>query len=144
MKVPESSREKGEKRSGTSQSPGRRVRARHAQKARARGRGRRTWSVSSGQGLAAGVLGELKNGPLSVRSRGDDGDVLRVLDGTDNPGGHLKLLPSLSEVKDVEPVLSPPVDVSLHLVVAVLGAEVARCRKHHLDVRFLLRDRHRV
>mmetsp|Transcript_3734 Transcript_3734/g.9711 ORF Transcript_3734/g.9711 Transcript_3734/m.9711 type:complete len:316 (+) Transcript_3734:322-1269(+) len=104
--------------------------------------GEGSWGVSSWEGLGASVLGELQDGALSVGSSGQDGDVLWVLDGADHAGGHLKLLPGLAEVEDVESVLPPAVDVSLHLMVAVLRTEVARRRKHHLDIGFLLTDRH--
>mmetsp|Transcript_3480 Transcript_3480/g.12667 ORF Transcript_3480/g.12667 Transcript_3480/m.12667 type:complete len:311 (+) Transcript_3480:166-1098(+) len=104
--------------------------------------GEGSWGVPSREGLAAGVLGELENSALSVRPSGQHSNVLRVLDRANHPRGHLKLLPGLPQVENVQTVVPPPVHVPLHLVVAVLRAEVARRSEHHLNIGFLLRQCH--
>lgn len=56
--------------------------------------------VAAGDGVGAGVLGELEDGPLAVGPRGLDDDVLGVLDGDDDPRRQLKLLPRLAQIDD--------------------------------------------
>lgn len=75
--------------------------------------------------LGAGVLGELEDGALAEEADGAGDDVLGVLDGGDDAGGEDELLPGHVEVDDVDAVLGAGVDVLVHGVGDVLGAEVA-------------------
>lgn len=61
-----------------------------------------TRSVTSGDSLSASVSSELEDGSLSLGLGGDDADVGGVLDGDDDPGGELELLPSLADVDQVD------------------------------------------
>jgi hypothetical protein len=58
--------------------------------------------MPSRDGVGAGVLRELEDGALAVGARGLDDDVLRVLDGDDDPRRELELLPCLAKVDDVD------------------------------------------
>jgi hypothetical protein len=96
--------------------------------------------VPARQSLRAGVLSELQDGPGAVGAGGLHHDVLRVLDGDDHPGRQLQLVPCLAHVDDVDAVVSPLVDVPLHLEIAVLGPQMALGGQHELDVLLLLRQ----
>jgi hypothetical protein len=61
-----------------------------------------TGGESAGDGLSTGEAGELEDGSVAVRSGRDDGDVVRVLDGSEDSGGEDELLPGLAEVDDVD------------------------------------------
>ena len=102
-----------------------------------------TWGVAARQAVGASVLGELEDGALAVRAGALDDNVSRVLDGHNDAGSELQLVPGLAEVHDVDTVsLATLPHVALHLEVAVLGAEVALSRKHHLHVGILLGESH--
>ena len=102
-----------------------------------------TWGVAARQAVGASVLGELEDGALAVGAGALDDNVSRVLDGHNDAGRELQLVPGLAEVHDVDTVsLATLPHVALHLEVAVLGAEVALGRKHHLHVGILLGESH--
>ena len=98
--------------------------------------GEGTWGVPSSEWLGANVVGELEHGPGAERSARDGAHVLWVLDGGDNPRGKHHLLPRLVEVDDVGTVLTSFVHVLLHVVVGVLGTDVARSHEKFGDVLF--------
>mmetsp|Transcript_40258 Transcript_40258/g.99498 ORF Transcript_40258/g.99498 Transcript_40258/m.99498 type:complete len:360 (+) Transcript_40258:317-1396(+) len=100
--------------------------------------GEHTRRVAAGDGRGAGVLRVLEDGALAVGAGGDDAHVSRVLDTDDDARGKQQLLVGLAQVDDVDAVGLPLPDVAVHLEVQVLGAEVRRARKHHLEVALLL------
>lgn len=61
-----------------------------------------TGGESAGDGLGTGESGELEDSSVSVRSGRDDGNVVGVLDGSEDSGSEDELLPGLSEVEDVD------------------------------------------
>jgi len=86
--------------------------------------GEGTGGEPAGGGGAADEPSKLQDGPVAHLLGGDHADVLGVLDGGDDPGGQDDLLPHLADVEDAGAALVLLVDVLLHLVVAVLLAEV--------------------
>ncbi|KAF5221792.1 hypothetical protein ECC02_005148 [Trypanosoma cruzi] len=80
---------------------------------------------AASQERRADKLRELEDGALTKKTRGADSDVLRVFHRGDDAGGEDQLLPRHVEVNDVRALLRAAVDVLLHGVAAVLGAEVA-------------------
>ena len=64
--------------------------------------GEGTRGVPPGNSMSSGVLRELEDSTLAVGTGGLDNDVLRVLDGNDNPRRELELLPCLAKVDDVD------------------------------------------
>lgn len=57
---------------------------------------------AAGDGLGAGVRGELEDGTVAVRAGRDDADVVRVLDRGDDTRSEDELLPGLADVQDVD------------------------------------------
>ena len=99
--------------------------------------GEGTGGEASGDGLGAGVVGELKDSAHAVGAGGDGDDVLGVLDGDDDAGSEHELLPGLANVEDVDTVVAAAPDVLLHAVVRVAGTGVDAGTEHHLDVLLL-------
>ena len=113
---------------------------------------------ASCDGLGTGVGGVFEDGAMAVWSCGDHANVVvGVLDGGNNPRGKDELLPCLPDVNDVDTCtekkicresasegltpkqthrlqLPPLPDVGLHLLITVLGANVALCSERELDV----------
>ena len=81
-------------------------------------------------------MGELEDSTHSVRTGGDGNDVLGVLDGDNDTGSEHEFLPGLSDVKDVDTILTTAPDVFLHGTIGVFGSRVNISREHHLDVLF--------
>jgi len=96
--------------------------------------GEGTGGEASSDGLGASVLGELKDGTLSVGASRDGNHILGVLDGSDDAGSKHKLLPSLANVQDVDSVITAAPDVRGHLTVAVAGSDVRLGGQEELDV----------
>ena len=63
--------------------------------------GESTRGETTRDSLNASKVGELKDGPLSELTGGDDGDILGLVDGDDGTGSQHQLLPGLLEVDDV-------------------------------------------
>ena len=63
--------------------------------------GEGTRSVTASNGMTTCVLSKLQHSPLSIWTCRLDNNVLRVFDGNNHPGSHLKLLPCLPEVNYV-------------------------------------------
>lgn len=87
--------------------------------------GEGTGDEAAGGELGAAVLGELEDGALAEEADGAGHDVLGILDGGDDAGGEDELLPGHVEVDDVDAFLGAGIDVLVHGVGDVLGAEVA-------------------
>lgn len=83
-----------------------------------------TGGPSLSDGLAASVVGELHDGSGTERSLRADNDVLGVLDGDDNSGGNHELLPSLTEVDNVDVIAPLLIDITLHLEVHIASTNV--------------------
>ena len=87
--------------------------------------GQRAGGPSGGRGDgAAGVLGELDDGSLSVVPGGDGEDFGEVSDAGDDAGGESDLLVCLVDVEDGHSLFVDVVDVSLHLDIVVGGGNV--------------------
>lgn len=95
-----------------------------------------------GGGNATNVVGELDNGSLSIRSSGHDDDVSGVLDGGDDTGGELNLLPGLLQVDDVGTVVSAVADVRLHVEVQVDVSKVSLGGEEPEEIFLLSADGH--
>lgn len=115
-----------------------------------------TGCEATGDGLSARKTGVLEHGTVTVRSGGDDTDVVRVVDGREDSCGQDEFLPGLADVDDVDTcsesagnsfnigaelkgerrlTIRPSLpDVRLHRLVAVLSAEMALRREEELDV----------
>mmetsp|Transcript_2920 Transcript_2920/g.10078 ORF Transcript_2920/g.10078 Transcript_2920/m.10078 type:complete len:375 (+) Transcript_2920:6-1130(+) len=93
---------------------------------------------AAGDRRRARVLAVLEDGALAVGAGRDDAHVGGVLDRDDDARRELQLVVRAAEVDDVDPVRLALPHVARHLVVQVLGAEVGRARKHHLEVLLLL------
>ena len=63
--------------------------------------GKCTRSVPSSNGMSSSVLCKLQNSSLTIWSSRLNNDILGVLNCHNNPGSHLKLLPCLCKVDDV-------------------------------------------
>mmetsp|Transcript_18022 Transcript_18022/g.46168 ORF Transcript_18022/g.46168 Transcript_18022/m.46168 type:complete len:305 (+) Transcript_18022:240-1154(+) len=100
--------------------------------------GEGTRGEAAGDRRGARVLAVLEDRALAVRARRDDAHVTRVLDRNDDARGKQELVVGAAEVDDVDAVRLALPDVTRHLVVQVLGAEVRRARQHHLEVLLLL------
>ena len=61
-----------------------------------------TGGESTGNGLSTGETGHLEDGSVTVWSSRDDGNVVGVLDGGEDSGSEDELLPSLTDVEDVD------------------------------------------
>lgn len=61
-----------------------------------------TGGESTSNGLSTSESGKLEDGSVTVRSSRDDGNVVGVLDGSEDSGSEDDLLPGLAEVKDVD------------------------------------------
>jgi hypothetical protein len=83
-----------------------------------------TWGPSLGNSLTASVVGELHDGSGTERSLRANDDVLRILNGNNNSGSNHELLPSLTEMDDVDVVSALSVDITLHLEVHILGTDL--------------------
>lgn len=95
--------------------------------------GEGTGGESAGEGLGAGVVGELEHSSLAIRSGRDGADILGVLNGHQETSGEHELLPGLLEVQEVHVVgstLGP--DVVVHSDFGVLGTDV-HFGGEHLD-----------
>jgi len=87
--------------------------------------GETTWRESAVHRGGADELGALEGGSLADVLGGDDGHVGGVVDGGDDSGGEEDLLPHLLDVEDVGSAARVSLEhVLVHLVVAVVGAEV--------------------
>mmetsp|Transcript_828 Transcript_828/g.761 ORF Transcript_828/g.761 Transcript_828/m.761 type:complete len:283 (-) Transcript_828:74-922(-) len=96
-----------------------------------------SWCETSSDRVGSGVVSKLEDGAHTVGTGTDGDNISRVLDGNDNTGGKNNLLPSLSNVEDVNTILTTTPDVLLHGIIRVLGSRVHIGREHHLDVLFL-------
>lgn len=70
--------------------------------------GERTGGETTGNGLGAGVGGELEDGTLTVRTSGDDTDVGGVVDSGDDASGQDNLLPIRGQMSEFLFFFSPP------------------------------------
>lgn len=115
--------------------------------------GEATGGEATGDGLCTGVGSVFQHGAVAVRAGGDDTDIVRVLDGGNDPGCEDEFLPGLANVENVDTwrvkghartrfsqatrlhtVVSPLPDVRFHLLVAVLRAYVALRGQQELDL----------
>ena len=103
---------------------------------------RHTWGMSASQCLGASVLGKLQHRSLPIWSSRLHNDVLGILNGDDHTSSQLQLLPCLAQIHHEDAIRSSSVDISLHLEVTVLGAEMALRRQHQLDIGLFLRQCH--
>nr|KYP54390.1 hypothetical protein KK1_000578 [Cajanus cajan] len=53
--------------------------------------------------MSTSVLSKLQNRSLTIRPRGLNNDILRILNCNNNPSSKMKLLPCLTKVNDVNP-----------------------------------------
>jgi hypothetical protein len=83
-----------------------------------------TWGPSLSNGLSASVVGELHDSSGTERSLRADNNVLWVLNGGDNSSSNHQLFPSLTEMDDVDIVVTLLVDISLHSEVDISGTNV--------------------
>ena len=84
--------------------------------------------------LGASVLRVLKDSTLTEGTGANADHIGRVLNGHNHAGGKHQLLPSLTQVKDVEAVGTGLPDVLLHLHVRVVGANVNTGGQHLLHI----------
>jgi hypothetical protein len=70
-------------------------------------------------------MGVLDDSALTVRSGRDDNNVFIVINGDDDSGGQFDLLPGLLHIQNVHTFVGLVVDVTFHLMVDVLCANVA-------------------
>lgn len=63
--------------------------------------GEGTGCVSPGNGMSTCVLCKLQDSSLTVRPCWLDNDILRVLDGNNDPSRQLEFLPSFTKIDDV-------------------------------------------
>mmetsp|Transcript_79753 Transcript_79753/g.221839 ORF Transcript_79753/g.221839 Transcript_79753/m.221839 type:complete len:316 (-) Transcript_79753:36-983(-) len=89
---------------------------------------------AAGDRLGARVVRELEHSTLRVGARADGDHVLRVLDGHDDTGRQLDLLPGLGHVQDVHAVGAAAEDVGRHLEVSVARAHVGLGGQQLADV----------
>jgi hypothetical protein len=61
-----------------------------------------TRSVPASNGMGTSVLRKLEDSPLAIGPSRLHDNVLRILNGNDDPGGQLKLVPGLSKVNNVD------------------------------------------
>jgi len=61
-----------------------------------------TGGESAGNGLSTGETSHLEDSSVTVGSGRDDGNVVGVLDGGEDSGSKDELLPSLTDVEDVD------------------------------------------
>jgi len=90
--------------------------------------------VTSGNGVSASVSSKLQDGSLSLRLGRDNADIGGVLDGHNNSGCKLELLPGLADVDQVNTVGTTLVNVSLHSGLKTGGTEVSAGGQKTLDV----------
>ena len=83
-----------------------------------------TWSPSLSNRLSTSVVGELHDSSGTERSLRANDDVLWVLNGSDNSSSNHQLLPGLTEVDDVDVVVTLLVDITLHSEVNISGTNV--------------------
>jgi len=72
-----------------------------------------------------------------VRAGRDDTDVDGVLDGSNDTGGEDDLVPRLLDVNEVDAVGPALPEVRRHVLVELLGANVALSREESLDILLL-------
>lgn len=60
-----------------------------------------TGSESASNGLCASVGGKFKDSTVSVRTSGDDTNVVRIFNGSDDSGSENEFLPGLADVENV-------------------------------------------
>ena len=61
-----------------------------------------TGGETTGNGLSTGESGVFEDSSVSVRSSRDDTDVVGVVDGSEDTGGHDELLPGFADVEDMD------------------------------------------
>lgn len=114
-----------------------------------------TGGETTGDGGGTGVRGELEDSTLTVGTSGDDTDVGRVVNGSDDTGSKDNLLPvsrirssfqnlanssrshsvpGLADVQDVDTVGAKLPEVRLHVHLEVLGSQVALSSQEHLNI----------
>ena len=86
--------------------------------------GEGTWGPSLSNGLSTSVMSELHHSSRTKRSLRANDDVLGILNGSDNSGSNHQLLPGLTEVDDVDVVVTLLVDITLHSEVNISGTNV--------------------
>ncbi|RYR74449.1 hypothetical protein Ahy_A02g009174 [Arachis hypogaea] len=100
-------------------------------------------SVPSSNCIRTRVLGKLQDCPLTIWPSRLNNDVVRVLDGNNNPSSKLEVLPCLAKKISKEAwvtIIAALENVAFHLEVAVFGSEMNLSCEHHLDVLLLLRE----
>jgi len=93
-----------------------------------------TGGESTGDSVSTSETSVLQDSSVSIRSSRDDTNIGRVLDSSQDSSSQDDLLPSLSDVQDVDTVGSSFPDVVLHGLVTVLGTDVTLGREEELDV----------
>ena len=83
-----------------------------------------------GQSLSTNVVGELHDSARAIGALRDDDNVGRILNGRDDSGGNLKLLPSLGDIDQVNTILGSLEHVRLHSEVDVTSAQVRLSDDH--------------
>jgi len=91
-------------------------------------------SETASNGLCSGISSIFQDGTVPVWSGGDHADVVGIFDGCNYASSENELLPSLSNVEDVNTIWASLPDIRLHAFIAVFGADVALRRKQHLNV----------
>jgi len=91
---------------------------------------------ATGDGAAAGIPGELEDGPLGVGAAGAHEHVLGILNGGDGASSEQDLLPGLLQVDDVDSIILLLEDVLLHGSLGVGRPEVGGGSQHLSDVIF--------
>mmetsp|Transcript_7537 Transcript_7537/g.10198 ORF Transcript_7537/g.10198 Transcript_7537/m.10198 type:complete len:310 (+) Transcript_7537:390-1319(+) len=104
--------------------------------------GEGTGGMATGNGLGTSVLGKLEHRSLSIGTCRLNNNILRVLDSDEDASSHHQLIPSLAKVNDVNAIGATLPHISLHLKVAILGAQVNLGRQHELDISLFLSKRH--
>lgn len=62
---------------------------------------KRTMHIPSGNEVSTGIMGTFQHGAHVIWTIGEGDDVLWLLDGADDNGGELELLPGFSDVDEV-------------------------------------------
>jgi len=96
--------------------------------------GERTRGESSSNGLSTGEPSVLQDSSVTVGTSGDDTDVVGVVDGGEDSGSKDDLLPSLSDVDDVDSVAPSLVQVVEHGLVTVLASQVGTRSKKQFEI----------
>lgn len=96
--------------------------------------GEGTWGETTSNSLGSSEVSELVGSTLTVGTGRDNTDISGVLNGGNDTGSHDDLFPDLSNVDDVNTISTLLPDIGLHMLIAVLGADVAGGSQQHLDV----------